>query len=101
MQMSRRDVAKAVIAASAVGPSASAASRPGAAAPQMLIEWQSEPWAIDGLRPRFQWSLRLSAGTRGLRQSAFRLTISDDERQTVLDTGRIASTETRFEPQSN
>ena len=100
MRMSRREAAKALVAASGVG--ALAHTIPAAAATAMaanvLIEWQALPLAIDMPRPRFHWTLIAPAGARGVRQTAFQLTIYDHDGKTVLDTGRTASAETRFEP---
>ncbi len=101
MQISRRDAAKALIAASGLG--TLAGGSPGRAAatttpPKVLIEWQEQPTAIGTPRPRIQWTLVAPATTRGLRQSAYQLTIGDDQGKIVFDSGRITSKDTRFVP---
>lgn len=55
----------------------------------LLTEYTSCPMGLDEARPRFSWQMR--SEERGASQAAYRLTLTDEQGQTVWDSGRITS----------
>ena len=55
----------------------------------LLTEYTSCPMGLDEVRPRFSWQMR--SEERGASQAAYRLTLTDEQGQTVWDSGRITS----------
>ena len=55
----------------------------------LLTEYTSCPMGLDEARPRFSWQMR--AEELGAAQAAYRLTLMDEQGQTVWDSGRITS----------
>jgi hypothetical protein len=99
MDVSRRDFVKLVLAGAAQQPAVGTAQ--STAAPrieQVLIEWQQRPLALHTPRPRFRWTLAAPSTARGLRQSACRLVLTDEQEATIFDTGRLATTDMAFQP---
>jgi alpha-L-rhamnosidase len=92
VNFTKRDAAKLLIAAGTAGalPGKAHAAAP-ASVGRVTVEWQIAPMALDTLRPRFKWTLIAPRQVRGLRQSAFRLTIADEDSVPLFDTGRLAS----------
>jgi len=99
MDVTRRNFVKLMAAGAALEPLVSNA-RPSTAlkVENVLIEWQLQPLALDTLTPRVKWTLAAPPDARAIRQSAFRLTIIDDNDRAVFDTGRSRVTEMAFQP---
>ena len=55
----------------------------------LLTEYTSCPMGLDESRPRFSWQMR--SEEQGAAQAAYRLTLTDEQGQTVWDSGRITS----------
>ena len=55
----------------------------------LLTEYTSCPMGLDEARPRFSWQMR--SEEQGAAQAAYRLTLTDEQGQTVWDSGRITS----------
>ena len=55
----------------------------------LLTEYTSCPMGLDEVRPRFSWQMR--SEEQGAAQAAYRLTLTDEQGQTVWDSGRITS----------
>ena len=55
----------------------------------LLTEYTSCPMGLDEARPRFSWQMR--SEERGAAQAAYRLTLTDEQGQTVWDSGRRTS----------
>lgn len=55
----------------------------------LLTEYTSCPMGLDEARPRFSWQMR--SEEHGAAQAAYRLTLTDEQGQTVWDSGRITS----------
>lgn len=102
MNFTKRDAAKLMLAAGAAGTLAGKAHAKAAASlGQVTVEWQTAPLALDTLRPRFKWTLIAPRRTRGLRQSAFRLTLTDEDNAPLFDTGRLNSSTMAWHPDSD
>jgi alpha-L-rhamnosidase len=53
------------------------------------VEYEETPLGIDVEKPRFSW--QMASGKRGQSQSAYRITVNDQEGQEVWNTGKIES----------
>jgi alpha-L-rhamnosidase len=61
----------------------------------LRTEYLTNPMAVDVQQPRLSWGLQASdPATRGLRQSAYRIIVTDDRDAVVWDSRRVASDET-------
>jgi len=95
--LSRRGFIQAMAAGAAAEP-AFGAALPSLDIAQVLVEWQRQPLALDTRRPRLRWTLTLPPEVREVRQSAFRLVITDEREAVVFDSGRTAGAAMAFQP---
>eukprot|EP01046_Picozoa_sp_COSAG06_P080190 COSAG06_NODE_27519_length_591_cov_1.550813_1_plen_147_part_10 len=66
---------------------------------RLQVEHMSAPLAVDSLQPQFSWSLQAAEGTQGLRQTAYRLVVTNRASgAVVVDTQRVASSATAVSP---
>ena len=66
---------------------------------RLQVEHMSAPLAVDSLQPQFSWSLQAAEGAQGLRQTAYRLVVTNRASGTVVaDTQRVASSATVVSP---
>jgi alpha-L-rhamnosidase len=99
MELSRRDFVKLMLTSTALEPTLGLAqSTDGPRVATVLVEWQQRPLALDTPRPRFRWTLAAPSGARGMGQSSFRLTITDERERVVFDTARSATTTMAVQP---
>lgn len=57
----------------------------------LQVEYETTPLGIDVERPCFSWLMRAEEGKRGCRQTAYRITVTDERGEPVWDTGRVLS----------
>ena len=75
-------------------------ARPPALLPPVRLrtDHAAQPLSIQHQRPRLSWALMaVSPATRGLRQAAFQLQLSDATHQILWDSGKVASNRTVLE----
>ncbi|HCX24344.1 MAG TPA: alpha-L-rhamnosidase, partial [Cytophagales bacterium] len=60
---------------------------------QLNVEYQTAPIGLDESVPRFSWQMQANLAQRGLKQSAYQITVMDEAGELVWDSKKIASDE--------
>ncbi|PHN01100.1 family 78 glycoside hydrolase catalytic domain [Flavilitoribacter nigricans] len=57
----------------------------------LQVEYQTTPLGIDEDLPRFSWQMQADDTERGYRQTAYRIVVTDENRQEVWDSEKVSS----------
>ena len=58
---------------------------------KLMVEYAQTPLGIDVEHPRFSWQMEVPDGVRGCKQTAYQITVCDEARKEVWNTGKVES----------
>ena len=57
----------------------------------LQVEYQSQPLGIDIATPRISWQMVAGSNKRGIYQTAYQISVTDESGREVWDTGKVES----------